>query len=160
MRALAEGRRPSGLEVLRRSVASHAVAAGLDLVSATGRQLRMAQRGPRLGNKPEDGHGSSQPSRVKEHLAVAVPVPQGALAFGPRYGGALVAAARRAGPEAVRPLGPSARHAGDLEKELARKAKQQAYGGETEDENGGGQDLSSVAEEAAAPQAAEEATAA
>ena len=46
--ALLEGLFPTPLEKLRRDVALHAAASGVDVETASARQLRAARRGPRL----------------------------------------------------------------------------------------------------------------
>ena len=47
--ALLQGRHPVTVDKLRRDVALHSAAAGIDVARASPRQLRAARRGPRLG---------------------------------------------------------------------------------------------------------------
>jgi len=70
--ALLEGFMPTVSDKLRRDVALHSAAEGLDVVSASTRQLRAARRGPRLG-----GPGRAVPQEgkaIEVEFCVAVPV--------------------------------------------------------------------------------------
>ena len=108
--AMLAGVRADGVVALRRNVALHAAADGIRVDTAGAAELRRAQKGPRLGGvagtpdasevdaNPGERPGSErEPLMVKPFLSVGLPVPVGWLAAGPRLGGALLAAARKAG---------------------------------------------------------------
>ena len=92
--ALVHGRAVSHTDRLRRNVGMHARATGLNLAMASAAQLRKAQRGPRLGVAAGAGE---HVVGVSQWANISLPVPAGALGFGPRWGPALVAAARASG---------------------------------------------------------------
>ena len=70
LRALLAAQKPEHEDQLRRNVALHSVASGVDLVQASGRQLRAAQRGPRLDALSEaDRAAGHQGQRQHDELS-------------------------------------------------------------------------------------------
>ncbi|CAK0826409.1 unnamed protein product, partial [Prorocentrum cordatum] len=105
--ALIRGEVPSAVERLRRNVAVHSEAEGIDLLDAGAAQLRVAQHGPRLGAKPAAPEAGAFGGALGERLDEE---PDEDVC-------ALLAGAGAAGPLPELPAG--ALHAVDLEKALS-----------------------------------------
>lgn len=67
LRALLAAQKPEREDKLRRNVALHSVASGVDLVQASGRQLRAAQRGPRLDALSEADRAAGGHQGQRQH---------------------------------------------------------------------------------------------